>query len=343
MLPVEAERLVCPVDGSVLTLHAALRAGDDILTGTLASIAGRSYQIVDGIPRLFAEDLLAKIEVETRGEYDRVADEIYDRAMDWQFAAFLEDENKVRESMVDMLELRPGMRVLEIGCGTGRDSFRIARRLGQHGLLHLQDLSPQMVCVCRDRLRQRTTDMTLECRFEYSASSATALPFSDGAFDAVFHFGGFNNFGDLSKAAAEMARVAGRHGRVVIGDEAVAPWLKGTEFEGIVVANNPLFKAEIPMQALPLSARDVTIRWVLANCFYVIAFNVGDGPPPLDLDLPHAGLRGGSMRSRYFGVMEGVSPQAKQMARTAAAAAGVSIHAWLDDVVRSAATKAMKA
>jgi hypothetical protein len=81
----------------------------------------------------------------------------------------------------------------------------------------------------------------------------------------------------------------------------VAPWLRGTEFEGIVTTNNALFKAEAPLAALPESARDVTVRWIMGNCFYVIAFSKGDGPPPLNLDLPHKGWRGGTMRTRFFG------------------------------------------
>jgi SAM-dependent methyltransferase len=178
------------------------------------------------------------------------------------------------------------------------------------------------------------------CEVEYSASNASWLPYPDGYFDALFHFGGFNHFSDLKHAAAELARVVRRDGRILFGDEAVAPWLKGTEFDGIVSANNPLFKASVPLDALPISAREVTVRWFIANCFYVVAFTRGeDAPPRLDLDLPHIGVRGGSMRSRYFGVMEGVTPEAKELVRKAAAKAGLSIHEWLERQVRNAAQK----
>ncbi len=44
------------------------------------------------------------------------------------------------------------------------------------------------------------------------------------------------------------------------------------------------------------------------------------------------------MRSRYYGVMEGVTPETKELARRAAAGAGVSIHEWLDRLVRRQAT-----
>ncbi|HNB23630.1 MAG TPA: methyltransferase type 11, partial [Candidatus Melainabacteria bacterium] len=81
------------------------------------------------------------------------------------------------------------------------------------------------------------------------------------------------------------------------------------------------------------------VRWLLGSCFYLIDFRVGNGPPPLNLDLPHKGRRGGTMRTRYFGQLEGVSTEAKELAMEAAKKKNVSLHAWLDELVRSAAQK----
>jgi ubiquinone/menaquinone biosynthesis C-methylase UbiE len=329
----------CPADKTELSLADGKIVDDEIISGIMVSRGGRRYAIEDGVPNFIYPTELSRIEAKTKAEYDRVADEIYDRAVDWQFKAFYEDEDKVRETMVDLLEVRPGMRVLEVGCGTGRDSFRLARRLGR-GELHMQDLSPAMVNVCQYKMVGFQKELGFACTLEYSASNASWLPYPDSYFDALFHFGGFNHFSDLKHAAAELTRVVRKGGRVLFGDEAVAPWLKGTEFDEIVSINNPLFKESVPLAVLPESARDVTVRWLIANCFYVIAFTRGeDGPPPLDLDLPHAGTRGGSMRSRYFGVMEGVTPDTKELVRKAAAKAGKSIHDWLEHQVRTAADK----
>lgn len=324
----------CPSTRSGLRLEDPVVEGGDVVSGRLVSEQGNSFQIVHGIPNFVDPALLNAIETATMAEYDRVADGIYDTALDWQFASMFEDEDAVRESMLDMLRLNPAARVLEIGCGTGRDSYRIARRLGPQGHLHMQDLSPKMVEACRGKIADHAKTLDLQCTFEYSASNATSLPFADDSFDFVFHFGGFNQFGDLRAGAAEFNRVVKTGGRVVFGDEAIAPWLKGTEFEAIVTTNNALFKADVPLHVLPEGARDVVVRWVMANCFYVIAFTKGEGPPPLNLDLPHKGWRGGTMRSRYHGVLEGVTPEAKAMAREAAATEGVSIHDWLDRLVR---------
>jgi ubiquinone/menaquinone biosynthesis C-methylase UbiE len=321
----------CPMSGARLTLTDAVVEHGEVASGRLQAPDGSAYPIEHGVPNFVDPSTLTAMEAGTAADYDRVADEIYDVAVDWQFAAMYEDEDVVREAMVDLLDLSPGANVLEVGCGTGRDSFRLARRLGTDGRLHMQDLSSRMVHACVRKMVGRS-DAT--CALDYSVSNATRLPFADDTFDAVFHFGGFNQFGDLRRGAAELTRVAKPDGRIVIGDEAVAPWLKGTEFDAIVTANNPLFRADTPLEMLPVGARDVTVRWIIGNSFYVISFRKGAGAPPLNLDLPHRGWRGGTMRSRYFGVLEGVTVEAKAQANEAAARSGLSVHEWLDRLIK---------
>jgi ubiquinone/menaquinone biosynthesis C-methylase UbiE len=329
----------CPATRNPLQWTSADASPSDFLSGRLTTCQGRSFDVIDGVPNFLYPDRLSEIESQTQQEYDQVAEQIYDAALDWQFAALYEDEEAVRESMIDMCDLKPNARVLEIGCGTGRDSFRLARRLHEHGALFMQDLSPKMVYTCRDRMHEYDRRMRFSCDLRYFISNGAYLPFEDGFFDVVFHFGGFNQFGDLPRAAEEFARVTKVGGRVLYGDESVAPWLRGTEFEGIVCANNPLFRSPLPLETIPECARDVCLRWIIGNCFYVIAFTKGEGPPPLNLDLQHAGRRGGSMRTRYFGRLEGVSPETKRLAQEAAQAAGVSMHQWLDTLVRGEAER----
>jgi ubiquinone/menaquinone biosynthesis C-methylase UbiE/uncharacterized protein YbaR (Trm112 family) len=329
----------CPADLQSLRLENAVQSNGAIESGDLVSPAGRRYGIEGGIPNLVFPHEPSATDTRTRDQYDQIAGGIYDAAVDWQFAALHEDENRVREAIIDLLAIEPDHRVLEVGCGTGRDSFRLARRLGADGALFLQDLSPNMVAACRARIVERHREMPTRCAIDYSISNAMHLPFPSDLFDAVFHAGGFNRFSEPERAVAEFVRVVKPGGIVLYGDESVAPWLRGTEFERILCANNPLFAHDVPLRGIPACAREVTVRWMVANCFYVITFRKGEGLPPLDLDLPHQGWRGGTMRSRYFGVLEGVSPEAKRMAEEAAARQGVSVHAWLDQVVRKRATE----
>jgi ubiquinone/menaquinone biosynthesis C-methylase UbiE len=332
------EVYVCPASRSRLSISGAGSAeSDEIIEGGLVSEAGGHYKVRRGVPIFLPLSSLSETEQETQAEYDASAEQKYDAAVDWLFQSFYENEDNLREQMIDLLHLTPAARVLEIGSGTGRDSFRIARKLGKQGQFFVQDLSEQMVLKTRERLEAESEKLALSAKIEYFVSTARFLPFPDGFFDAVFHFGGFNSFSEPKKTLAEMTRIVKQGGRIVFGDESLPPWLEGTEFGEMIVTNNPLFKYKVPLEHLPLNAREVALHWVLGGCFYLIDFKVGDGPPPVDIDLPHKGWRGGTMRTRYYGLLEGVTPEARKMAIEAARAKGVSVHEWLDSLVREAA------
>jgi ubiquinone/menaquinone biosynthesis C-methylase UbiE len=325
-------KLRCPVS------HSELELSEE----RLKSKSGLSFELVESIPNFTYPEELSQTVAHALQEYDRVAEGIYDVAVDWQFAAMREDENQVREHMVDNLSVKPNDRILEIGCGTGRDSFRLARRLSKGGELHVQDLSPQMVLQCRKVLESAKESENLECDTYYFISNATYLPYEDNYFDSVFHFGGFNEFASQKETLEEFSRVVKPGGKILFGDESVAPWLKGTEYEGIVTTNNAMFKHPLPLHLLPESARDVKCEWVIGNCFYVITFSKGEGIPDINLDLEHQGRRGGSMRSRYFGQLEGVKVETKELAWKAINESGLSMHSWLDSLVSEAAEKLLK-
>lgn len=331
---------VCPISHGRLLIAAddkSAAAQKEISDGYLSNGKDLQFAIRDGIPSFLPHTLLTEEERRTQADYDETAEQKYDAAVDWLFHSFYEDEDKVREQMLDHLHLKPDARILEIGSGTGRDSFRIARRLGPGGHLFVQDLSEQMIRQTRKRLELERKERGLKVEINYFVSTARFLPFADGFFDAVFHFGGFNNFSEPKATLAEMARIVRQRGRVVFGDESLPPWLEGTEFGEIIETNNPLFRHKIPLPYLPANAREVTARWILGGCFYLIDFSVGEGPPPVNLDLPHKGWRGGSLRTRYYGRLEGVTPEVRELALAAAKRQGLSLHAWLDATVRRAA------
>jgi ubiquinone/menaquinone biosynthesis C-methylase UbiE len=252
------------------------------------------YAIKDGIVDLVYPNQLPPSDEEARTKYDAGASQ-YDVGLDWLFASFRLNENEVRGRMCDLLGVKGGDRVLEVGCGTGKDSAHLAARVGTGGHLVLSELSGGMLRLARQRLSGRAVPM------DYVLANGCYLPFADGAFDCVFHFGGLNTFDNIGRALAEMARVVRPGGTVLVGDESVAPWLRNKLFGRILTTANPLYKYRPPLARLPATAQAVSVHWILGNAFYLIRFTAGDGPPPLDLDLPIPGKRGGTLRSRYFG------------------------------------------
>ena len=81
------------------------------------------------------------------------------------------------------------------------------------------------------------------------------------------------------------------------------------------------------------------LSWELSNCFYVIEFQVSTEPLPVDINVPHLGKRGGSIRSRYFGRLEGVNPELRDRVYEEAARRGVSRVAFLEAALHASLDK----
>jgi ubiquinone/menaquinone biosynthesis C-methylase UbiE len=284
----------CPACASELKLATFTAPGSDIDIGELQCGCGSTWTIEDGIPDFTYPKELHPSDTEFRQKYDQTADD-YDGGLRWLFASFFESEDAVRSKMVDLLDLQPGQRVLEIGCGTGKDSCHIVQRLGPSGQLYALEISRGMLELAKKRLGSGTPLV------EYLLANASYLPFPSATFDAVFHFGALNTFGDKRRALSEMARVVRPGGKVVVGDEGVAPWLRSKLYGRVLRNANPLYNHQPPLGMLPGTAQEVCLRWILGNAFYVVDFRVGVGAPTVDLDLAIPGKRGGTLRSRYYG------------------------------------------
>jgi ubiquinone/menaquinone biosynthesis C-methylase UbiE len=321
-----------PVTREPLALENALIHGDIVRSGTLVSPSGNRFEIVDGVPNLTYPFELPSTDKDALQQYEERAD-AYDRFLPLTFSTYGEDEQAVRNKMIDKLDLKPGSIVLETGAGTGRDSEIIAKRLGAQGKLYVQDLSPSFLAKNVEKIAG------MNAHVEPALANGYYLPFADNSFDACFHFGGINAFGDIRRAFSEMARVTKPGGKVVVGDESMPPWLRETEFGKVLMNSNPEFKYPLPLDKLPVEARQTKMEWIIGGVFYLIDFVVGEGEPKADFDFPIPGIRGGTHRTRYYGQLEGVTPEAKSLAQQALRASGKSMHQWLDDAVRAAAKR----
>lgn len=117
------------------------------------------------------------------------------------------------------------------------------------------------------------------------------------------------------------------------------PWLYQTEFGKILLNANPLFKFKLPIEFIPVEAREVTVEWIIGGVYYLISFTVGIGEPVGNFDLAIPGKRGGTLRTRYIGQLEGVTEETKQLVLQASQKSNKSIHQWLDEVLKDSAKK----
>lgn len=262
------------------------------------------------------------------------AEVFYENFLDWLYRTFSVDANAFRNSLVDRLQIGPGSRALVTGCGLGDDVACVVARVGIQGQVHAQDISDVMIAATARRLY---TEAGIDSANIYlDVSNAAQLPYPDDYFDAALHFGGINLFSDMKGAIDEMARVVKPGGKVVFGDEGVAPWLRDSDHGKAAICNNPLWESEPPLALLPETASHVNLSWVLGNCFYLIDFVVSNAMPYMDMDVLHQGIRGGSMRKRFYGQLEGVDPELKARLTGMASTMGMSVSACLERIITRA-------
>lgn len=111
------------------------------------------------------------------------------------------------------LALRPGERVLEVGCGNGWLACEMARDVGEEGRVVGADISPVMVSMA-----QALCGREGQGNVEFVTADATDLPFPDGSFDVAAVVQCFCLVADVEAAIAELFRVLRPAGRAIVLD-----------------------------------------------------------------------------------------------------------------------------
>jgi ubiquinone/menaquinone biosynthesis C-methylase UbiE len=132
-----------------------------------------------------------------RQDWNRVAGgwEKWDRFFDEQMA-FL------NHRLVADARLRPGMRVLDLGSGTGYPALLGAQTVGSSGSVIGLDLAEQMLTVAR----RKASTLGL-ANVTFRTGDVTALPFETDSFNAITSRFCLMFLPEIPKAAAEMVRV----------------------------------------------------------------------------------------------------------------------------------------
>ena len=127
-----------------------------------------------------------------------------------QIARFYTDE---AEDFIKRLELKPGMKVLDVACGTGNLALPAARTGAKVTGI---DIAPNSVEQARENAKGAGLDV------QFDEGDAEALPYGDGAFDAVVTMFGAMFAPRPELVASELRRVC-RPGGVI----AMANWTPG--------------------------------------------------------------------------------------------------------------------
>jgi SAM-dependent methyltransferase len=108
----------------------------------------------------------------------------------------------VTEALVEYARPLPGMRVLDVACGTGEPAISVAGLVGAQGHVAALDLSADLLQIASKRAGQRQLS-----NITFYKGDAHALPFPDQSFDLATCRFGVMFFADVHSALSELRRV----------------------------------------------------------------------------------------------------------------------------------------
>jgi len=108
----------------------------------------------------------------------------------------------VNDRLVDLAQVAPGKRVLDIATGIGEPALTAANRVGSAGRVVATDISTQMLDIAR--IRARTLGLT---NVEFLEADAERLDFPDRSFDAILCRWGITSLPDHSNLLSKIRRM----------------------------------------------------------------------------------------------------------------------------------------
>jgi arsenite methyltransferase len=119
----------------------------------------------------------------------------------------------ITEKTIRLMDLRPGERVLDLGCGSGWATRLVARRVADG-----PDASANVVGldVSDEMIRQAQAIPAEFDNIAYVCASAQKIPGGDNFFDKVLSVESFYYYPDQERVLRELFRVMAPHGRMFI-------------------------------------------------------------------------------------------------------------------------------
>ncbi len=120
--------------------------------------------------------------------------------------------------VIDCFGIREGMKILEVGPGSGFFTFELAKYAGLSGHVYAVDIEPKMISLLEKRIkREGIKNITAK------AAPAYEIPLPNNSVDLVFMGGVLGEIPDKQKALREMQRVLGKEGVLAVMECLIDP------------------------------------------------------------------------------------------------------------------------
>jgi enediyne biosynthesis protein CalE5 len=133
-------------------------------------------------------------------------------AAGWQawWETFESGAQKVSDKLVELAEIKPGDKVLDIATGIGEPAVTAARRVKPNGKVVATDISPQMIAIAKSRAKS----LGLDSLMEFREGDAEKLKFPNSTFNAVLSRWGLMFLPNLPMALTTMRQFLTSGGRL---------------------------------------------------------------------------------------------------------------------------------
>jgi len=120
--------------------------------------------------------------------------------------------------VIDCFGIREGMKILEVGPGSGFFTFELAKYAGPSGHVYAVDIEPKMTTLLEKKIkREKINNITTK------TSSAYEIPLPNSGVDLVFMGGVLGEIPDKQKALREMQRVLKEEGFLAVMECLIDP------------------------------------------------------------------------------------------------------------------------
>ena len=116
-----------------------------------------------------------------------------------------------REQIFQLLDVKPGMNALDIGCGPGLTSLSLAQAMGSAGHVDAIDIAPPMLQLAARRCADAK-------QVAFHQADVLQLPFADASFDVALATQVYEYVADVDGALRELWRVMKTGAQVLLVD-----------------------------------------------------------------------------------------------------------------------------